>query len=37
MRVRETIERVHEIHAKHCAVARSLEGAIAISTNLELV
>jgi heterodisulfide reductase subunit A-like polyferredoxin len=22
MRVRETIERVHEIHAKHCAVAR---------------
>ena len=34
---RETIERIHEIHAKHCPVARSLEGAIAISTSLELV
>lgn len=34
---RETIERVHGIHAEHCPVARSLKGAIAISTSLELV
>jgi uncharacterized OsmC-like protein len=33
---RETIDRVHEMHAKRCPVARSLEGAIAISTSLEL-
>ena len=34
---RESIERVHEVHVKHCPVARSLEGAIAISTSLEVV
>jgi organic hydroperoxide reductase OsmC/OhrA len=34
---RETIERVHEIHAKHCPVARSIEGAIEIRTSLEFV
>lgn len=33
---RETIERVHAIHADHCPVARSLRGAIAISTSYEL-
>lgn len=34
---RETIERVHEMHAAHCPVARSLEGAIEIRTSFELV
>jgi len=34
---RQTIERVHDVHAGHCPVARSLEGAIAIRTSLELV
>jgi uncharacterized OsmC-like protein len=31
------IKRVHNMHADHCPVARSLKGAIAISTSLELV
>jgi len=33
---REVVERVHAMHAEHCPVARSLKGAIAISTSLEL-
>ena len=33
---RETIERVHAVHARHCPVARSLEGAIDITTEYEL-
>lgn len=31
----ETAERVHEMHAEHCPVARSIEGAIDVSTSLE--
>jgi organic hydroperoxide reductase OsmC/OhrA len=34
---RETIERVHEMHADFCPVARSLRPAIEISTALELI
>ena len=34
---RETIERVHGFHAKHCPVYRSLEAAIDITTELEIV
>ena len=34
---REEAERVHSFHARCCPVARSLEGAIEISTELELV
>lgn len=34
---REEAERVHSFHARYCPVARSLDGAIAISTELELL
>jgi uncharacterized OsmC-like protein len=34
---REAIERVHAIHADRCPVARSLRGAIDVSTSLELI
>lgn len=34
---RETIERVHEMHARFCPVYRSLEAAIDITTELELI
>jgi uncharacterized OsmC-like protein len=34
---REVIKRIHEIHADHCPVARSLKGAIEIQTCFELV
>lgn len=34
---RETAERVHEMHARFCPVARSLEGGIDVRTELELV
>lgn len=34
---RETIARVHGFHARKCPVYRSLEGAIEITTDLELV
>jgi uncharacterized OsmC-like protein len=34
---RELIERVHEMHAHFCPVARSLEGSIEIETRLEIV
>ncbi|MFQ5684309.1 MAG: OsmC family protein [Candidatus Binatia bacterium] len=32
-----TIDRVHEMHADRCPVARSLKGAIDIRTSLELI
>jgi organic hydroperoxide reductase OsmC/OhrA len=34
---REEAERVHSFHVRYCPVARSLQGAIDISTELELV
>jgi organic hydroperoxide reductase OsmC/OhrA len=34
---REEAERVHGFHARFCPVARSIEGAIDVSTELELV
>jgi uncharacterized OsmC-like protein len=34
---RETVERVHNIHADHCPVARSIRAAIEIRTSFELV
>lgn len=33
---RETIDRVHAMHRRHCPVYRSLEGAIDIETRLEI-
>ena len=33
---RAEVERVHGFHARFCPVARSLTGAIEISTHLEL-
>ena len=33
---REEAQRVHSVHARFCPAARSLEGAIAISTELAL-
>jgi len=33
---RETIERVHAKHANYCPVARSIKGAIEVSTSYEL-
>ncbi len=34
---RETIERIHSIHADRCPVARSIRGAIDVSTSFELI
>lgn len=34
---RETVERTHRIHAGHCPVARSIEAAIAVDTEYELI
>ncbi|TAM80684.1 MAG: OsmC family peroxiredoxin [Acidobacteria bacterium] len=34
---RETIDRVHAMHADHCPVARSIKAAIDVSTSYELV
>jgi organic hydroperoxide reductase OsmC/OhrA len=34
---REEVERVHDVHARFCPVARSLEGGIDVRTELELV
>ena len=34
---REEAERVHGFHARFCPVARSIQGAIEVSTELELV
>ena len=33
---RETIERVHQIHAEHCPVYRSIRAAIEITTELAI-
>jgi organic hydroperoxide reductase OsmC/OhrA len=33
---REAAERAHAAHVRHCPVARSLEGAIAVTTELGL-
>ena len=33
----ETVERVHSVHAQSCPVYRSLQGAIAITTEYLLV
>jgi organic hydroperoxide reductase OsmC/OhrA len=35
--LRDTIERIHAIHADHCPVARSIRAAIEISTSYELL
>ena len=32
---RETAERVHEVHADRCPVARSIKGAIEVTTEVE--
>jgi organic hydroperoxide reductase OsmC/OhrA len=32
----ETARRVHDVHARACPVARSLEGGIDVETRLEL-
>lgn len=34
---RETVERVHAIHADRCPVALSIKGAIEVSTSFELI
>lgn len=34
---RDVIERVHAFHAEHCPVARSIAGAIEVSTELSLL
>jgi organic hydroperoxide reductase OsmC/OhrA len=34
---REEVERVHGFHARACPVARSIQGAIEVRTELELV
>jgi organic hydroperoxide reductase OsmC/OhrA len=34
---RPIIERVHGMHARHCPVARSIEGCIEIGTEIELI
>ena len=33
---RDVAERVHAVHARACPVARSIGGAVAIETSLEL-
>lgn len=33
---RETIERLHQVHAQHCPVYRSLHKAIEITTDFQL-
>jgi organic hydroperoxide reductase OsmC/OhrA len=32
---REQAQRVHDVHARYCPVARSLQGAIDVRTELE--
>jgi len=34
---RETVERVHGFHQDRCPVARSIKGAIEVTTSYELV
>ena len=33
---RAVIERVHDFHAEHCPVARSISGCIGITTEVEV-
>jgi len=33
---REVAERVHEFHADHCPVARTIGGCVSITTSLEM-
>jgi uncharacterized OsmC-like protein len=33
---RETAERVHDFHADHCPVARTIRGCVDITTELEM-
>ncbi len=33
---RETAERVHDIHADYCPVARTIRGCVDITTSLEM-
>jgi len=33
--VRDTVERVHEMHADRCPVARSIGGSVAITTTID--
>ncbi len=35
--VRDTVERVHAMHADRCPIARSIKAAIHIETSYELV
>ena len=35
--VEAVVERVHEMHASRCPVARSIAGAIDVTTEIELV
>jgi len=35
--VRETVERVHDMHREHCPLYRSIYQAIAITTDFEIV
>jgi uncharacterized OsmC-like protein len=32
---RETVERVHEMHADRCPVARSIGGSVGITTSID--
>jgi len=34
---RETVERLHSIHADRCPVARSIKGSIDVTTSYELI
>ena len=34
---RELVERVHQVHAENCPVARSFKGAIEVRTTFDLV
>ncbi len=35
--VRETVERVHDMHREHCPVYRSIHRAIEVTTDFEIV
>jgi organic hydroperoxide reductase OsmC/OhrA len=35
--MRETVERIHDLHADHCPVARSIRAAIEIQTSFQLL
>lgn len=34
---REVAQRVHEFHADHCPVARTIRNCVSISTSLDMV